>query len=171
MKKSRMILGNVVIVSAILALTLMYVDHEQGRMRASRTEAFENMTVAMERVTTNYLVGEQQVCSSWAEYINANAMTAEEAIAFVRDSIAAPDIMGHILFAGDGALTGLSTAARARDPGNYAVSYQNVGIFSDGFEALMRQRSTYATQTRGLNQYSARRKNPKGFIKWSNRFI
>ena len=98
-------------------------------MLASKTEAFENMTVAMESVTTNYLLGEQQVCNSWANYINANRMTEEEAIAFVRDSVSAPEVMAHILYLEDQELTGLSTVASGANPENYRVSYKNVDIF------------------------------------------
>ena len=67
-------------------------------MLTSKTEAFGNMTAAMESVTTNYLEGEQEVCNSWANYINAHAMTAEEAAAFIRDSLSTPGVMGHIVF-------------------------------------------------------------------------
>ena len=68
--------------------------------------------IAMENVTTNYLVGEQQVCNTWANYINSSSLTAEQAIGFVRDSITSPEIMAHILVAGDSGVSGLSTTAR-----------------------------------------------------------
>ena len=55
MKKNVMILGNALIVLIILGLTLLYVNNEHKRMFSAQTEAFENMTVAMESVTTNYL--------------------------------------------------------------------------------------------------------------------
>ena len=79
MKKILMILGNVLIVTVILIFVSVYIDAEQKRILASQTESFESMTVAMENVTTNYLVGEQQVCNTWANYINSRNMTAEEA--------------------------------------------------------------------------------------------
>ena len=114
MKKNLMILGNALIVLMILFLIALYIRIEQKNNLSSQTEAFGNMTVAMENMTTNYLVGEQQVCNSWANYINSKDMTADEAIAFVRDSISAPDVMAHILFTEDQQLTGLSTAAILR---------------------------------------------------------
>ena len=142
MKKSLMILGNVIIILAILAFVMLYVSSEQQRMTASKTEAFENMTVAMESVTTNYLVGEQQVCNSWANYINANNLTAEEAIAFVRESVSAPNVMAHILFVEDQGLSGLSTAAKAGNPEDFTVSYKNISFFSNGFAEFLRENST-----------------------------
>ena len=141
MKKSLMILGNVLIILAIIALIMLYVGSERQRMAASKTEAFENMTVAMESVTTNYLLGEQQVCRSWSNYINANSMTAEEAITFVRKSIGSPGVMAHLLFEGEKGLSGLSTAPRSEDPNNYTVSYNNIGIFNNGFEELLKENS------------------------------
>ena len=133
MKKSLMLIGNVLIILAVMAFVTLSVHNEQDRMLTSKTEAFENMTVAMENVTTNYLVGEQQVCNSWANYINNSDMTAEEAIEFVRTSISTPDVMAHLLFS-DG--SGLSTVASAGNPQDFSISYSNVGIFSDGFGNL-----------------------------------
>ncbi len=138
MKRSLIILGNALIVLAILVLVTAYVGGEQRRALTAQTEAFENLTVAMETVTTNYLVAEQRVCSSWANYINARGMTAQEAIAFVRDSITSPEIMAHLLYTGDGGLKGLSTAARSQGAGDTTVSYENVALFQHGLEAVLR---------------------------------
>lgn len=70
MKKSLMLLGNVLIILVIMAFIMLYVSSERQKMLVSQTEAFKNMTVAMESVTTNYLVGEQQVCRSWSNSYN-----------------------------------------------------------------------------------------------------
>ena len=135
-----MILGNLLIIIAIMAFITLYVGNERKRMITSKTEAFENMTAAMESVTTNYLVGEQQVCSSWAGYINANDMTAEEAIAFVRDSLSDSDVTAHILLlTEDQGLSGLSTDFRASDAENYAVTYRNISIFGGSLEEFLRE--------------------------------
>ena len=142
MKKSAMLIGNVLIVLTILGFTLFYVNSEHKRTVSNQTEAFENMTVAMESVTTNYLLGEQEVCNSWAAYINANDMTAEEAIGFVRESISTSGIMAHILFAEDGGLNGLSTTARASKPGDYSVSYGNVTALNIDFGEMLAESVT-----------------------------
>ena len=139
MKKSLMILGNVLIVLVTLVLVSLYVGTEQRKSMAARTEAFENMTVAMENVTANYLTGEQQVCTSWANHINANPMTAQEAILFVRDSLTSSEAMGHILFTEGQEMAGLSTHPRTAGSDDYAVSYKNVSLFSRGFEGLLQE--------------------------------
>ena len=142
MKKTLMILGNVLIVTVILIFVSVYIDAEQKRILASQTESFESMTVAMENVTTNYLVGEQQVCNTWANYINSRNMTAEEAIGFVRDSITSAEIMAHILVSDGQKVSGLSTKARPQNPDDYSVSYENVSLYSQGFDELLREEAT-----------------------------
>ncbi|MBQ3831071.1 MAG: response regulator [Spirochaetales bacterium] len=142
MKRILMILGNLLIVSIILVLVLVYVNAEQKRILASQTESFENMTIAMENVTTNYLVGEQQVCNTWANYINSSDMTAESAISFVRKAITSPEIMAHILVSGDNGVSGLSTSAHHQNPDDYSVSYGNVSLYSHGFDELLRKKAT-----------------------------
>ena len=142
MKRILMILGNLLIVSIILVLVLVYVNAEQKRILASQTESFENMTIAMENVTTNYLVGEQQVCNTWANYINSSDMTAESAISFVRKAITSPEIMAHILVSSDNGVSGLSTSAHHQNPDDYSVSYDNVSLYSHGFDELLRKKAT-----------------------------
>ena len=156
MKRILMILGNVMIVTIILVLVLVYVNAEQKRILASQTESFENMTIAMENVTTNYLVGEQQVCNTWANYINSSSLTAEQAIGFVRDSITSPEIMAHILVAGDSGVSGLSTTARPQDPDDYSVSYENVSLYSLGFDGLLSEEAMVNVTRTFTNPVNAR---------------
>ena len=152
-KKSLMLLGNVLIILVIMAFIMLYVSSERQKMLVSQTEAFKNMTVAMESVTTNYLVGEQQVCRSWSNYINASDMTAEDAINYVRKSLTAPEIMAHILFAGEDGLTGFSTAPKA--DGDYTVSYNDLDIFSNGFDDLLREKNKVNVTRAYINPINA----------------
>ena len=154
MKKNWMLIGNIVIVLTILALIVCYVGNEQERMLASKMEAFGNMTEAMEHVTTNYLVGEQQVCNSWANYINANDLSAQQAIAFVRDAITSPEIMAHILFPDGDALTGLSTATRG-PAGDDTVSYRNIASFTAELEEHLRQNGAVSVTRAYTNPVNA----------------
>ena len=142
MMKTLTLMGNVLIVALILVLTLFHVNSEQKRSLSAKTAAFENMTLAMENVATNYLLGEEQVCQSWANHINSKRMTTEEAIAFVRSSISSPEVMAHILFEGKQGLTGLSTAAPSRNAENYTVSYQNIGNFAKDLSKLVKKNNT-----------------------------
>ncbi len=60
-------------------------------------EHFVNTTVAMERVTENYLEGEQSICNNWAHYINSSDMTLEEAAAYVRATHAQTTVSGCLM--------------------------------------------------------------------------
>ena len=142
MKKTLILIGNILIIALLLVLIMFHVSREQKRNFSTKTAAFENMTVAMENVATNYLLGEEQVCQSWANHINSNRMTTEEAISFVRSSISSSDVMAHILFEGEQGLTGLSTAAQLHNAGNYTVSYQNVSNFAGGLGKLVKKNNT-----------------------------
>ena len=141
MKKSLIILGNILIILAVLAAVFLDVSSEQQWRMETKREDFENMTAAMESVTANYLLGEQQVCNAWARYINASDLTAEEAIAFLGKSVNRPQVMAHILYEEDGELVGLSTEAHKKDPGDYTVSYKNIDILEDENGMLMSEDS------------------------------
>ena len=141
MKKSLIILGNILIILAVLAAVFLDVRSEQQWRMETKREDFENMTAAMESVTANYLLGEQQVCNAWARYINASDLTAEEAIAFLGKSVNRPQVMAHILYEEDGELVGLSTEAHKKDPGDYTVSYKNIDILDEEQGMLMSEDS------------------------------
>ena len=128
MKKNSIILVNVLIVASILAFVVYYARNQSREIVAAKTTSFENMTVAMEQITTNYLEGEQRICDAWAGHINANPMTAEEAAAFVRNAKAVPEAMGHVIFIDDGSMQGFSTDARVIAPDDYNVSYADIAV-------------------------------------------
>ena len=129
MKRYRVALINVLIMLGILTFLTRYAASERTKITNSQIAAFENMTVAMERVTANYLEGEQRICDVWARYIDENAMTLEEAAAFVRTSHVISNTSAHVLMETDGVMQGLSTRPRAGTADDYSVSYASVDIF------------------------------------------
>ena len=137
MKKSLMILGNILIILVVLAAVILDVYSERQWVLKTKRTDFENMTVAMESVTTNYLRGEQMVCNSWAKAINSKGMTVEEAVEFLRYSVSDPNAMAHILYEGEDGLVGLSTVEQKKNPGDYSVSYKNISIFSGNYGDLI----------------------------------
>ena len=129
MKKTWVILVNIFIMVAMLTFVVLYSNSE-GRAAAQRQiEHFENTTITMEHVTENYLEGEQRICDVWAHYINSKDMTIEDAVSFIRISHVLPNASTHIVY--PDTLTGLSTRARQDDPGNYSVSYKQIGFLND----------------------------------------
>ncbi|MCR5291409.1 MAG: response regulator [Eubacterium sp.] len=83
----------------------------------------------MERVTENYLEGEQRICDVWARYINNTNMTMEEAAAYIRTSHVLSNTSAHLVFLDT--RTGLSTRAKQGTTDDYAVSYSRVDILNN----------------------------------------
>ncbi len=86
MKRTYIIVINVIIMLTILIFVFLYSGYENRISYQRQVEHFENTTVTMEQVTENYLEGEQRVCDVWAQYINSRTMTMEEAVGFIRSS-------------------------------------------------------------------------------------
>jgi len=128
MKKTGIIIINVLIMVAIVAFVSVYSVFNDRNARQRQTEHFENTTVAMERVTENYLEGEQRVCDVWARYINSRDMTMEEAAEFIRTSHVLPNASAHLVYLDS--KKGLSTRSRL-DADDYEVSYRNIELLDD----------------------------------------
>ena len=96
MKKSLIILANIGFVMLVMAFVLLYTRGEARSMEQAQMEAFESMTVAMEKVTANYLQGEQRLCDSWANSINSFDLDMEGAIDFLKTARTMPEMNGHV---------------------------------------------------------------------------
>ena len=129
MKKTMVIIVNVFIMIAMLIFVVLYSNTQSQNTAQRQIEHFENTTIAMERVTENYLEGEQRICDVWARYINSRNMTIDEAVSFIRISHVLPNASAHIVFLDS--LSGLSSKARQDAPDDYSVSYARVSLLED----------------------------------------
>ena len=129
MKKTMVIIVNVFIMIAMLIFVVLYSNTQSQNSAQRQIEHFENTTIAMERVTENYLEGEQRICDVWARYINSRNMTIDEAVSFIRISHVLPNASAHIVFLDS--LSGLSSKARQDAPDDYSVSYARVSLLED----------------------------------------
>ena len=129
MKKAWIIITNIVLMAAILIYVTFYSDFEAQKNYQRQTEAFENTAFAMERVTENYLEGEQHICDVWAKYITEHALSMEDAVSFVRSSHVLTNTSAHILYTRT--MTGLSTRPRLGTTDQYDVSYKRVPVLDD----------------------------------------
>ena len=127
MKKTLIIIVNVIIMAAILIFVVQYSRFESRDSYNRQIEHFENTTVTMEKVTENYLEGEQRICDVWSQYINNRKMTLEEAAGYIRSSHVLENTSAHLILLDT--LTGLSTRPKLGTDDDYAVSY--VGIRGD----------------------------------------
>ncbi|MBR2561919.1 MAG: response regulator [Eubacterium sp.] len=129
MKKTLIIMGNVIIMAAILVFVVLYSRFESRESYQRQIEHFEDTTVTMERVTWNYLESEQRICDVWAHYISSEHMTMEEAVDYVGASHVLENTSAHLVF--PDTLTGLSTRPKQGTDDDYAVSYQRIDLLED----------------------------------------
>jgi signal transduction histidine kinase/DNA-binding response OmpR family regulator len=129
MKRIWIIIVNVVIMILMLIFVALYTYFDNSNTIKRQIEHFENTTITMEHVTENYLEGEQRICDVWANHINNNNMTIEEAISFIRDSHVLKNTSAHIVYLDD--LTGLSTRSSIIEEMNYSVSYSRMELLND----------------------------------------
>ena len=127
--KKIVIIVNVIIMTAILIFVVLYSGFESRETYSRQVEHFENMTVSMERVTQNYLEGEQHICDVWARYINNRTMTIEEAVDYIRVSHVIENTSAHLVYLDT--LTGLSTRPKQGTDDDYAVSYERISLLED----------------------------------------
>ena len=129
MKRAWVIVTNVLIMLAILSFVVVYSTLEGQNQTRQQITHFENTTVAMERVTENYLQGEQDVCDVWAHYISDKDMTIDEAISFIRVSHVHKNASAHIVYCDT--LAGLSSKPKTDDPTDFTVSYADQELLDD----------------------------------------
>ncbi len=129
MKKTLVIIFNVVIMVVMLMFVVFYSRFEIKDSYQRQIENFEDTTVTMERVTENYLEGEQRICDVWAQYINSQNMTIEEAAEFIRSSHVLGNTSGHLIF--EDTLSGLSTRPKLGTTTDYEVSYERLDFLDD----------------------------------------
>ncbi|MBQ6322034.1 MAG: hypothetical protein IJI24_04100, partial [Lachnospiraceae bacterium] len=115
---------------AILAFVALYSNYERKENYRHQVEHFVNTTIAMERVTGNYLEGEQGICDNWAKYINNRDLTLEEAAAYVRATHAKTSTSAHLIDVET--LEGYSTQPRPDTADDYDVSYKRMELLGDG---------------------------------------
>ena len=129
MRKVLIIVVNIIIMIAILIFVVLYSRFENTNSYKRQIEHFENTTLAMEKVTENYLEGEQSICDVWARYINNNNMTMEEATEYIRSSHVISITSAHLIALDS--LTGLSTRPKPGTNDEYEVSYARIDLLND----------------------------------------
>lgn len=129
MRKSLIVMVNALIMAAILIFVALYSGFESRESYQRQIDHFEKRTLTLERVTENYLEGEQGICDVWAHYINNRSMTMEEAADFIRSSHVVENTSAHVISLDS--LTGLSTRPKQGTSEDYAVSYQRLDLLEN----------------------------------------
>jgi signal transduction histidine kinase/DNA-binding response OmpR family regulator len=126
----RIVVINLALMIAILVTFAFYIHHKTRDSYNEEVEYFQSMNVAMEKVTENYLEGEQRICDVWSHYISSQRMTMEEAYEFVSHSHVHAKVSAHLLYTDDGPFHGITTRPD-EGPGDISVSYEGIDIFDD----------------------------------------
>ena len=129
MKKATLLVVNICIILSLVVFIVLYSHFDRKNDYNDKITNFENMTLAMERITENYLQGEQSICDVWANYINGRDMTLKEATEFIRASHVIKNTSAHLIYTDT--FEGMSTRSNSVSPDNFDVSYKNVDIFGD----------------------------------------
>ena len=134
MKKGLIIITNFLIVIFSIFFVVLYARKQSASMKAYNTENFMTMSIGMEKVTTNYLEGEQRLCDSWAACINSRKMNMNEAMSYLKVAQRIQNISAHIIRLDS--FTGYSNKPKIDNPAEFTVSYQEIDIFSSLNELL-----------------------------------
>ncbi len=130
LKTSWIVITNIALMGAMLVFVALYSGYERKDNYRNQVEHFVNSTIAMERVTGNYLEREQGICDNWAQYINSQDMTLEEAAEYVRATHAKETTSAHLVDVET--LEGYSTRPRPNTEDDHDVSYSRMELFGDG---------------------------------------
>lgn len=127
-KKFWLVFVNVFLMSLIIAFVIVYSSIEGINAYNIQLQNFEATSSTIERITENYLDSEQHICNTWATYINSQKFKMEEAVGYLRSTIALQNTSAHLINVET--LEGVSAREKVDDPGNYNVSYSDE-LFGD----------------------------------------
>ena len=128
MKRIWIIIVNVFIMLMMMLFVIIFSNAETKENTKRQIEHFENTTITMEHVTQNYLEGEQRICDVWAQYINNNNLSIDEAISFIKYSHVLENTSAHIVY--KDTLSGLSTRLNITT-NDYQVNYTDIDLLKD----------------------------------------
>ncbi len=128
MKKIWIGIVNVLIMILIVVFVMIYTNSEHEKLYKNQIELFESTAIRMNNMTENYLKSEQDICDNWANYINSEELTINEAIDFTAVSKKSAYASAHIIF--KDSLKGLSTTPSIKDNNDYNVSYKEISLFN-----------------------------------------
>ena len=125
--KKRGVILTVIAAIVILVFVISYALNTYQENQKIKISNFDHTVEALSEVMTNYLLGEQRICNNWSHYVNAEEMTMDEAIQYIR-LLKTSEGTAHIIYLDDGAYTGRSTAFPAEKPDLDSVSYAHIDI-------------------------------------------
>ncbi|MBQ9538944.1 MAG: response regulator [Treponema sp.] len=129
MKKRLIFVVNICIILGIIVFSLLYLSQSRKAFAKSKTMSFLAMVKGIAQISSNYMNGEQLACDTWGNYISKSSISIEEAMDFLRMSIARRHSTAHIIFIDDGSMEGLSSDPHTDNKNDFTVSYKGTDIF------------------------------------------
>ena len=129
MKKRLIFVVNTCILVGIITLSLLYLAKNRRDFASAKTMSFLAMTKSIAQIATNYMNGEQLACDTWSNYINRSRISMEQAMDFLRISIARKHSNAQIIYIDDGSMEGLSSDPHTDGGTDYSVSYRSMNLF------------------------------------------
>ena len=143
MKRIALVILNCIIILVVAVSVLVYVRTAGQEAAEENRQQFQDTTVILEEVASNYLEDSQAICDMWASVIADRHMTMEEAIDEIGAAAIAEDTSAQLIWQDD--LTGLASRGRASDPSNRSLDYSRDG-FQGIFDALAEDREISITR-------------------------
>lgn len=97
MKKWLWIGADSLLLMALTVVTLCYISGQKQTAMGTGRFAFEEAVQSMEQISQGYLEHSQNICCQWANYINGQSYTTEQANAFLRDVSPASGMSAQIV--------------------------------------------------------------------------
>ena len=128
MKRVLIALVNLIIVAAVVIAVVIYVrDVGDSDLEKSRT-SFQSTVSTMEEIANNYMEDSQTIVNGWADYIESEDFTMDEALESVSAMNAQDDVQVHLIWADT--FEGVSSAAHVTSPYDNDVTYASKQLSS-----------------------------------------
>lgn len=92
-----LILCNVVLMTAAILFAVIYSNRMRKNQEQMELDAFCTTVESMKQVSANYLDAERKCATDWAAYIEAQDMTEDEALAYIRTANTQEDRSANIV--------------------------------------------------------------------------
>ena len=125
-KRLALIIVNILIVLVVALAVVFYVQTTTNNSTSANEKKFQDTTVILEEIASNYLDDRQNVCDMWASEINAKPVTMEKAIESLENGVVIKDASAQIIWADD--LTGLASKGKASDASDNTLDYNKKGL-------------------------------------------
>ncbi len=95
--KTLLVLCNILLMSAALVFAVAYSDRMRKNQEKMELDTFQATIESLKQVSVNYLDAERHYAEDWAAYIEAQDMTEDEALAYIRASNTQTDRSANIV--------------------------------------------------------------------------